>query len=230
MPVQGITDLQGTIEGTVKSPRVMLRANTKSLAIQDAPVGDLTTDLDYEHDRVSVRARTDSGRFEIAVNLDEKREFSFQGSLKNVPVGPILERANLRGWTGKASLSGSLAGPLMDFERWEGAISLEEVNLQAADVPLHLDGPVLLGFSHGNLTIPDTSLVVGGSPLRLKGTVGRENHLTLQGTLSLEPFAFLIPWVRFDTARAEADLLVRGSASSPVVDGTLHSGGRTGEA
>jgi translocation and assembly module TamB len=108
------------------------------------------------------------------------------------------------------------------LESWEGAISLEEVNLQAADVLLHLEGPVRLGFSHGNLTIPDTSLVVGGSPLRLKGTVGSENHITLQGALSLEPFASLVPWVRFDTARAEADLVVRGSLSSPLVDGTLH--------
>jgi len=222
IPVRGITDLQGTIEGTVKSPRVMLRATTKSLVIQDAQVGDVDTDLDYEHDRVSVRVGTDSGRFEIEVNLDEKREFSFQGSLRDVPVGPILEMANLRGWTGKASVSGKLAGPLRDIERWEGEISLDEFNVQAADVPMRLDKPVLLGFSQGSLTIPDVSLVLGGSPLRLKGTVGRENHLTLQGTLFLEPFASLIPWVRFDTARAEADLVVRGSASSPLVDGTLH--------
>ncbi len=221
IPVQGITDLQGTIEGTVKSPRVVLRATTKSLVIQDAQVGDVDTDLDYEQDRVSVRVRTDSGRFEIGVALDEKREFSFQGSLQDVPVGPILERANLRGWTGKASLSGSLAGPLRDFERWEGEISLEEVNLQAADVPLRLGGPVLLRFEKGILTIPEALLYVEDSPLRLKGTVGSENHLTLQGILSLGPFASLIPWVRFDTARAEADLVVRGSASSPLVDGTL---------
>lgn len=222
MPVRGITDLQGTIEGTVKSPRVMLRATTKSLAIQDAQVGDVDTDLDYEHDGVSVRGRTGSGWFEASINLDEKREFSFQGSLQDVPVGPILERANLRGWTGKASVSGRLAGPLVDFERWEGEISLEGLNLLAREVPFLLDGPVLLGFSQGSLTIPDTSLVVGGSPLRLKGTVGRENNLILQGTLFLGPFASLIPWVRFDTARAEADLVVRGSASSPLVNGTLH--------
>jgi autotransporter translocation and assembly factor TamB len=200
----------------------MLRATTKSLAIQDTQAGDVDTDLDYEHDRVSVRVRTDSGRFEMAVDLDEKREFSFQGSLQDVPAGPILEMANLRGWTGKASLSGRLAGPLTDLERWEGELSLDRLSLLADDVPIFLDGPVLLRFSQGSLTIPDTSLVVGGSPVRLKGNVGRENHLTLQGTLSLGPFASLIPWVRFDTARAEADLLVRGSLSSPLVDGTLH--------
>jgi autotransporter translocation and assembly factor TamB len=222
MTVQGITGLQGTIEGTVNSPRVTLRATTKSLAIQDAQVGDVDTDLEYEQDRVSVRVGTDAGRFEISVNLDKDREFSFQGTLQDVPVGPILEKVNLRGWTGKASLSGSLTGPLTDLEGWEGEISLEEVDLQAVAVPLRLEEPVVLRFERGVLTIPDAVVSVEGSPLRLQGTVGRENHFTLQGTLSLGPFASLIPWVRFDTARAEADLVVGGSLSSPLVDGTLH--------
>jgi autotransporter translocation and assembly factor TamB len=81
---------------------------------------------------------------------------------------------------------------------------------------------VLLRFEKGNLILPDALVYVEGSPMRLKGTVGRENLVALQGSLSLGPFASLIPWVRFDTARAEADLVLRGSISSPLVDGTLH--------
>jgi autotransporter translocation and assembly factor TamB len=222
VPIEGRSDLQGTIEGTVESPRLHLRAAVKSLVIQDTPVGDLDSDLSFEDARVSVRGRTDSGWFETSIHLEDKKEFSFQGSLKDLPVGPFLERANLQGWTGKASLSANLAGPLADFGHWEGEISLEDVNLQAGGVPLRLAGPVQLGFSQGRLTIPDTSLLVGGSPLQLQGSVGREIHLTLRGTLPLGPFASLIPWVRFDTARVETDLVIGGSLSSPLVNGTLH--------
>jgi hypothetical protein len=221
-PLEGRSELHGTIEGTVESPHLGLRVTAKSLAIQDTTVGDLDADVVYEGDRVSIRCRTDSGPFEISLNLDEKREFSFQGSLQDLPLGPILERANLRGWTGGTSLSGRLKGPLTDVERWQGEISLEKLNLQAGGIPVRLDKPVVLRFEHRSLTVPDTSLYFEGSPLHLKGTLGRENRLTLQGAVPLCPFASLIPWVRFDTARAEADLVIGGSLSSPLVDGTLH--------
>jgi len=221
-PIQGSSQLKGTVEGTVQSPRIQLRVTTKSLSIQDTPLGDLDADVDYEHARVTVRGRTETGSFETSITLDEKRDFSFQGSLQDFPIGPIFERINLRGWTGKVSLSGTLAGPLTDFDRWEGRVSLDGLSLLAVDVPIRLDGPVPLGFSQGIFTIPDTFLYVGDSRLRLKGRLGHENQLILQGTLALGPFAYLIPWVRFDTAQAEADLEVRGSLSSPLVYGTLH--------
>ena len=222
VPIEGQSNLQGTIGGTVEAPHLHLQAGVKSLVIQNTPFGNLDADLSYEDGRVSVRGKTDSGWFETSIHLEDKKEFSFQGSLRDLPVGPILERANLKGWTGKVSLSANLSGPLADFEHWEGEISLEEVTLQAAGVPLRLHGPVVLGFSQERLTIPETSLLVGGSPLQLKGSVGRENHLTLRGTLPLGPFASLIPWIRFDTARVETDLVIGGSLSSPRVNGSAH--------
>ncbi len=222
IPVEGRTELEGTIQGTVGAPRFRLRATVTSLSIQDTPVGNLDADLAYEHDRVAFRGKADSDWFETTIHLTEDREFSFRGALEDFPVGPILARAGLRGWTGRASLSGHLAGPLGDFERWKGEIALEKVALEAAGGQVRLGGPTLLTFEEGRLSIPETSLVVADSSLQLKGTVGRENHLALRGTLPLVPFASLIPWIRFETARAETDLMIKGSLSSPEVDGTLH--------
>lgn len=220
-PVEGQGRLQGTIEGTVQSPRVHLQADLKSLSMQGTPLGDIDADLTYERDRISIQAKMDSGHFETTVNLSGRREFSFEGSLKGFAVGPILNRAGLRGWTGRVSLAGQLAGPLTDFESWKGEISLDEMDLAAGGVPVRLGGPVLLDFDKGRLTVPDCTLVVEDSRLHVEGTVGSESRLTLEGTLSLQPFAPLIPWVRFDSARVETDLIIRGSLSAPQMEGTL---------
>jgi len=222
VPVQGAGRLEGSIAGTVGSPRAMISAYTKSLVIQDILVGDLEAHLDADPDRIALHGKTVSAWFETSIKLKGEEAFSFRGSLEAFPVGPLLEAAHLRGWKGKASLSGELAGPLADFEGWTGDISIQQLNLAAREVPVTLEAPLRLRFSKGTLTIPETSLLFGDSRVRIRGSLGRENHLALQGTVPLRPFAPMIPIIRFDTGRADTDLMIRGSLSSPLVEGNIH--------
>jgi len=222
MPIQGISHIEGTLGGTIGSPRVELRAVTKSLAIEDIPVGDLDTDLVYDSGQLSVKGKMDSGWFETSIKMKTEPEFSFRGSLEGFPVGPLLEAAHLRGWNGQASLAGELEGPVTDIQRWEGEISLKRLDLRAGGDALRLEGPVSLGFARGNVTIPETSLLIGDSRLRMKGSLGRKNNLSIKGTVPLRPFKTLIPAVRFHTGKAETDLTITGSMSSPRLDGRVH--------
>ncbi len=221
LPLRGSTELEGTIDGTTESPQVRIRATASSLVIQDTPVGDVQADLGYEPDRLTARAESDAGWLDVAVHLKGKRTFSLRGAIDAFPMGPLLEKVKLRAWTGTASLSGNLTGPITEFERWKGEISLEKVDLRAGSAPIRLAGPVNLGFRQGTLTLPETSLIIEDSALRVQGTLGPASRLTLRGTLPLVPFASLFPGVRFDTARAEADLTVSGTLDDPALDGTL---------
>ncbi len=222
MPVQGISRIEGSLAGTTSAPRVELRAHTRELTIQDIPVGTLDTDLIFDPARLHLKGKTDTGWFEAAIGMKEEQTFSFQGSLEGFPVGPLLEAANLRGWTGRASLSGNLEGPMTDIQRWEGEIELGQLDLREGEDSLQLVEPASFRFAGGNVTIPLTTLRAGNSHLRLKGSLGRQNNLTVKGTLPLRPFKALIPLVRFDTGEAETDLTLRGSTSSPLLDGRVH--------
>jgi autotransporter translocation and assembly factor TamB len=222
MAVEGAGRLEGTIAGTVGSPSATLRVHTQSLVIQDIPVGDLEAHLEVDPERISLNGKTDAAWFETAMTLRGEQAFSFRGSLKAFPVGPLLEVAHLRGWKGMASLAGELTGPLADFEGWTGEIAVQQMDLQAREIPVSLEEPVRLGFSKGQLTIPGTSLLFGDSPLRIRGILGRESRLALQGTVPLRPFAPMIPVARFDTGKADTDLTIRGSLSSPLVEGSIH--------
>ena len=221
-PIRGTSRIQGTLGGTIGSPRVELRAVTESLEIQDIPVGHLDTDLVYDPEHLSLTGKTDTGWFEASIKTEREQAFSFQGSLEDFPVGPLLEAVRLRGWNGKASLSGELAGPVTDIQRWEGAVSLKELDVRAFGDEMRLEEPVSLRFSCGNVTIPETSLLAGDSRLRLRGSLGRENNLNVKGAVPLRPFKTLIPAVRFHTGKVETDLVVRGSMSSPRLDGHIH--------
>jgi hypothetical protein len=221
IPVQGFGRLEGTVEGTVRSPRIELRARARSLAVQGIPVGELDAELGYEKDRLSVSGRTGFGSLEAVIRLKEEA-FSARGSLEGVPVGPILEAVPVHGVKGTATLSAEVAGPLRDLEGWQGEILLTEIDLRAGDYPVLLEGPVRVRFEGGSLILEDECVLqIAGSPVRIAGVIGEAGRLTLQGSLALEPFASLIPWFRFETARAEADLVIRGSLSSPLVDGSL---------
>lgn len=222
MPVQGTSRIQGTLGGTIGSPRVELHAVTQSLAIQEIPVGNLDTDLVYDPDQLSLKGKTDTGWFEASIKTGKEQTFSFQGSLEDFPIGPLLNAVSLRGWNGKASLAGELEGPLTDIQRWEGKVSLKELDVRAFGDEIRLGEPVSLRFAGGNVTIPETSLIIGDSRLRMRGSMGPENNLAVKGTVPLRPFKALIPAVRFHTGKAEVDLAVRGSMSSPSLDGHIH--------
>jgi autotransporter translocation and assembly factor TamB len=222
MPVQGTSRIQGTLGGTIGSPRVELRAATQSLAIQDIPVGNLDIDLVYDPDQLSLKGKTDTGWFEASIKTEKEQAFSFRGSLEDFPVGPLLNAVRLRGWNGKASLAGELEGPITDIQRWEGTVLLNELDVSAFGDQMRLEEPVSLRFAAGNVTIPETSLLAGDSRLRIRGSLGRENSLNVKGTVPLLPFKTLIPAVRFHTGKAEADLVIRGSMSSPRLDGHIH--------
>ena len=222
MPVQGTSRIQGTLGGTIGSPRVELRAATQSLAIQDIPVGNLDIDLVYDPDQLSLKGKTDTGWFEASIKTEKEQVFSFRGSLEDFPVGPLLNAVRLRGWNGKASLAGEIEGPVTDIQRWEGKVSLKELDVSAFGDEIRLGEPVSLRFAGENVTIPETSLLAGDSRLRMEGSLGRENNLTVKGTVPLRPFKTLIPAVRFHTGKAEIDLVVRGSMSSPSLDGHIH--------
>jgi autotransporter translocation and assembly factor TamB len=222
MSIQGTSRIQGTLGGTIESPRVELRAVTESLAIQDIPVGNLDTSLVYDTERLSLEGKTDTGWFEASLETEKEQAFSFRGSLEGFPIGPFLNAVRLRGWNGKASLTGELEGPVADIQRWEGNVLLKELDTSAFGDQMHLENPVSLRFSGGNVTIPETSLIAGDSRLRVKGSMGQENSLTVKGTVPLRPFGTLIPAVRFHTGKAEADLVIHGSMSSPLLDGHIH--------
>jgi autotransporter translocation and assembly factor TamB len=222
VPVKGTSHLEGTIAGTVESPRVTLRSHTRSLVVQNIVVGDLEIDLNADPNRALLHGKTDAAWFETSIKLKGKEAFSFRGSLEAFPAGPLLEAAGLRGWKGKASLTGELAGPLTDFEEWTGEISIRQMDLTAREIPLTLEGPVRLEFAKGRVTIPETSLLFGHSPVRIQGVLGRESRLAVQGTIPLLPFAPMIPLVRFDTALANTDMMIRGSLSSPSLEGKVH--------
>jgi autotransporter translocation and assembly factor TamB len=222
VPLQGTSLLEGTIAGTVGSPRATLMAHTQSLVIQDIPVGDLEARLEVDPERIALKGKTDSAWFETSMTLRGEQAFSFRGSLEAFPLGALLEAAQLRGWKGTASLAGELTGPLADFEGWTGEISIQQIDLEAREVSVSLEEPVRLGFSEGKMKIPETFLLFGDSPVRIQGTLGRENRLRIQGTIPLRPFAPMIPVVRFDTGKADTDLMIRGSQSSPLLEGSIH--------
>jgi autotransporter translocation and assembly factor TamB len=222
LPIQGTSHIEGTVGGTIGSPRVELRSATESLAIQDVPVDNLYADLVYDPEELSLKGKTDTGWFEASVKMKEEHEFSFRGSLENLPLGPLLEAARLRGWNGQASLAGKLEGPVTDVERWEGEISLEQLDVRAEGEHLRLEEPVSFGFAKGNVTIPETCFLIGDSRLRMRGSLGRENSLAVKGSVPLRPFKTLIPAVRFHTGKAEIDLVIRGSVSTPSLDGRVH--------
>jgi hypothetical protein len=221
MQIEGTGRIQGTLGGTVGSPRVELRTDTESLTVQDLPMGSLHAVLVYEPAQLSLTGKTDTGWFEASMETEKEKAFSVRVSLEQLSVGPLLSAAGLRGWEGKASLSGELEGPATDMELWEGEVSLKELDVIAFEDRMRLEEPVSLLLSGGTLTVPETTLLIADSLLRINGSVGPKNNLAVKGTLPLRPFMTLIPRVHFHTGKVEADLEVRGSLASPSLEGRV---------
>lgn len=222
MPIQGIGHIDGSLGGTTRAPRIELRTEARALMIQNIPAGDLAADLVYGPGRISLNGKTDSGWFEASINTKRERAFSFRGSLEDLPIGPLLKAAHLEGWSGQASLSGKIEGPAADMRRWEGEIDLKRLDVLAGADAMRLERPVSIRFARGQMTIPEASLLTGDSRLLINGSLGRENRLSIRGTVPLRPLEPLIPFARFDTGKAETDLMVRGDLSSPYLEGRIH--------
>ncbi len=222
LSVQGQASIEGKIQGTLRSPHLLMEIPTESVSVLGILYGDIHAFLEYKNRMLSFRCNTDTANHVSGqLNLDGERRVFVEASLEKWPLVPLLEAGLSPSWKGTISLEGSLSGLLGDIQGWKGNLLISHLALEADKVPLDLNKPADLTFTAGQIIIPEASFLVGDSFLNVRGTYGRENNLTLRGTLPLKPVDSLLSWLHLEEGRAEVDLELTGPLSSPILKGPV---------
>jgi len=221
IPVDGQARLQGTIQGKLKDPRVNLSIPVKELTVEGRTYGDVDGELDYGEGQLGTRWHLTYGTLEGTLQLKGTRRAAVRASLRDFPLGPIMEAWQGQGWKGRVSLDGNLEGPFADLSQWNGRVALSRLDLAMADVSVRLADPVRLSFTPGEVIVPEAELLFRESSLRLQGTLGRENRFSARGTMELAPFVGLLPWMKLENGTARLDMAVAGTIHDPELQGTV---------
>ncbi len=219
---RGTLRLQGLLSGTVSEPAFRGELRSEAFSLPGLVLANPVAVIRYRPGRLFLRGRWDRGAVEASLDLVGSRRLEVSGSVHDLPLAPLLEAAGLSGWEGRMSLAGRAAGPLMNGPgRWTGRVTFTRLELLAGTVPVRLLEPVALTLGPEGLVVPGLSLGSGDAVVRIEGTLGRRNRLTLRGEVPLDPLEAALPRVRISGARAEVDLAITGSITRPNLDGTL---------
>jgi len=219
--VDGQLEVQGTVGGRLRDPRLDLEVPVEGLAVEGHAYGHLEGRLGLDGGRLETRWRMDAGEVAASLDLAGSRQASLRVSLREFSLGPVMDAWKGDGWQGRISVDGSLEGPVRDPWGWSGQVALAGLDLTMADVSFRLADPVTVSFAPGEVVIPAADLLFEDSSLRLQGTLGREIRFSARGTVDLAPFVALLPWANLEEGTARVDLRVGGTFADPDLRGTV---------
>ena len=223
VPATGKVELDGRIQGTFRAPQANVRVRAKELAIQGKPIPDLESEVSYRSGMLELASRMSGGSLEAKVRLsDSSRPFTAVFSLEEMQLEPFLSLIKGMEAKGKVSVSGEIAGPLADLDKWKGHVLCKELALETANVPFSLSRPVEVSIEEGSLFIPEAVVGFEQGEVQIRGRLGRECNMALQGKVPLQPVASFIPWFRFGSGGADLDIRMTGPLASPRLEGSAN--------
>ena len=231
----GSARLTGSLQGDVRSPRVLADLAARDLAAYDVAIGRVEGVVGFSDQRLRVDARAPDLRVQLLGGLDASEPFRYQveGTLDRSSIGALLP-ASLRSQaridgviTATVRGQGTLRSPYESI----GDVALRSLELDVSGVPIALQDPATFVVDRDSIRASPTRLRVGReTELRLQGalahTDAREGlDLRVDGPLPeiLEVAGPLLPdWpLQADAAQATLDLHVGGTIRAPQPAGTM---------
>jgi autotransporter translocation and assembly factor TamB len=234
----------GNLEGTVSAGRIEL---TRGLSVQSVLVtfeffigeekkgsaiilvngiryetkhaGDIRVDVSMGEEKVHLTfAGLINGQGTVALKPPEQYSFSLR--MDDLDFGALIPDA-----AGNVSISARIAGTLSEPQEVHGSIMLKELAVLFRGIPVSLREPMHISLKGMKAFIQQSILSVGGSIVRLGGTVplgGADgiNFETLVEDFDLAIVNVLVP-DRGLTGRSNAHITITGSLRKPLFQGKL---------
>jgi translocation and assembly module TamB len=224
---------EATLRGTLETPTLKARLQSRRLFLGEEGVGALEADLTGAGDgRLIVKARCTSPRTHLEVEGAVGAAAPFAASLtvtgQKSSVDPYV-RAFLPAGSALPSIIASgraqLDGPLQRPADLAASIDLPELQVLISDYPVRNEGPARLELAGGTLTVRALRLAGEGTNLLASGEAQllRDGPVdfSVKGDADLRSLATLTRRFRGRGA-AELAVAVRGTRDAPHVDGSLH--------
>ena len=219
---QGRLDGTVTVQGSWGSPRVAASGKARGIEVAQVPVGAVELGAALEGTALTLSARGDGVRVEVAGRTDGDQAFHARGdvdladALRFAPGGPPAGlRARVRG-------GGTADGVLGDPAAARGELRLDEVHAGYGDFQVDGTGPAVIALDHGRLSLRPLTVRGANTELTVEGTREADGALaaTARGSVDLRLLAGLLPGVAEPRGRLELSARATGTLSDPLLVGT----------
>jgi outer membrane protein assembly factor BamA/autotransporter translocation and assembly factor TamB len=235
MPIAGAATLEGSVEGTVESPRSRSTLTAERLSIDGTPVGTLSATLDLADWRLAIDARAPDIAAELRGDVDTREPFAYRAEARlnktSVPaLVPVSQRPSIPITDGTISADLRAHGDLRRPLESTGDLNLQDLSVSVSGIPIVLDAPARVAIGPDVITATPILLRAGkATQLHLRGALARTGsreglEVRLDGTLSdlLEMAATTVPDLRLGAdGRINMDVRIGGTIEAPDPSGTI---------
>lgn len=234
--VTGSARFEGSVQGTVESPRGRGTLSMRRLTVDGTPVGALTATLGLADTQLNVDARAANLNAQLRGVLDTREPFAYRANatLDRTSI-PALLSASLRQSTAiteatvsaTARAQGVLRRPLESTAE----ITVGALDAVVSAVPVHLDAPATVAVERDSVTATPIQLRAGTETyVRVQGTLARDTsdrgvdvHLDSTVPALVELASSSLPDERLaaDASHVTLDVHVGGTISAPEPTGTI---------
>jgi len=233
--LEGSTELEGVVRGSIQSPQGRAQLTTNGLSAYGVPVGAVVAQLQLASDRLDIDATAPVLATHLTGAFGTRAPFRFQAKadFDRSPVSALLSAPQTKHLSGEGIIDATVRanGTVQTITETAGEIELRALDVKVSGVPISLESRAVVSFDPTSIAATTLRLRVGReTDVRLEGAlaanVARDGiDLHVQGTLAdlLDAGAPAVPdlMVKAGNSRVELDLHVGGTLTTPQPAGTL---------
>ena len=227
LPVDGRLDAAISGAGAFDDPRYTLRGTMSDVAVDGAPLGQVSGRIGVEADAMAVELEAASADVAVSGNGRiglEGAPSELRFNVTNTRLDPFVRARYPDLMTGAALLASGtvlVEGPLDDMEQLDVRVSVDEMRLGLFDYTVRNDGPVQLSLADNVIRVDRMQLGGDGTELEVAGSFSLADEqvaLAIEGDASLGILQGFLSDVRSRGAM-RLTAAVGGTFERPVVTG-----------